>query len=53
VNLKIINELEFIKGKVYKNFDLKNLTTFKIGGKVDYLIMDLHQCPKISRRAND
>jgi UDP-N-acetylmuramate dehydrogenase len=57
VNLKIINELEFIKGKVYKNFDLKNLTTFKIGGKVDYLIIpqdieDIRVILKIGRDKN-
>jgi len=39
--LKLKDEILFnlIKGKVYKNYEIKNMTTFKVGGKVDYLII--------------
>lgn len=39
MNLKVLNDFKLIKGKVFKNFDIKNLTTFKVGGKVDYLVI--------------
>lgn len=31
--------LNLIKGKIYKDYEIKNITTFKIGGKVDYLVI--------------
>jgi len=39
--LKLKDEILFnlIKGKIYKDFEIKNMTTFKVGGKVDYLII--------------
>ncbi len=57
MNVKLSNDLDLIKGKVYKNFDLKNLTTFKIGGKADYLVIpqdieDIRTTLKIGRDKN-
>lgn len=39
--MKLKDEILFnqIKGKIYKDFEIKNMTTFKVGGKVDYLII--------------
>ncbi|HOC53143.1 MAG TPA: UDP-N-acetylmuramate dehydrogenase [Caldisericia bacterium] len=39
--MKLKDEILFnlIKGKIYKNYEIKNMTTFKVGGKVDYLII--------------
>jgi len=39
--LKLKDEILFnqIKGKIYKDFEIKNMTTFKVGGNVDYLII--------------
>ena len=31
--------LKFVKGKVIRDAELKNFTTFKVGGKVDFLII--------------
>lgn len=31
--------LNLIKGKIYKDYEIKNITTFKVGGKVDYLVI--------------
>lgn len=30
---------KFVKGKVIRNAELKNFTTFKVGGKVDFLVI--------------
>lgn len=39
--MKLKDEILFnqIKGKIYKDFEIKNMTTFKVGGNVDYLII--------------
>ncbi|MCX8095594.1 MAG: UDP-N-acetylmuramate dehydrogenase [Caldisericia bacterium] len=39
MSLKVYKDFELIKGRVFKNYDIKNLTTFKVGGKVDYLVI--------------
>lgn len=47
----------FIKGDVYRDFEIKNFTTFKVGGKVDYFIIpkdyeDIKLTLKIGRDYN-
>jgi len=37
--LKDKSLINLIKGKIYKDFEIKNITTFKVGGKVDYLVI--------------
>ncbi|MGQ9845105.1 MAG: UDP-N-acetylmuramate dehydrogenase [Caldisericia bacterium] len=39
MKLKDKTLLNQIKGKIYKDYEIKNITTFKVGGKVDYLII--------------
>jgi len=39
VSLGILNDFKLIKGEVFSNYELRKLTTFKVGGKVDYLII--------------
>lgn len=39
MSLSLLNDFKLIKGRVFRNFEIKNLTTFKVGGKVDYLVI--------------
>lgn len=39
MNIGLINDFKLIKGKVLKNYNIKNLTTFRVGGFVDYLVI--------------
>lgn len=39
MKLKDKSLINLIKGKIYKDFEIKNITTFKVGGKVDYLVI--------------
>jgi UDP-N-acetylmuramate dehydrogenase len=39
VSLSLLNDFKLIKGRVFRDFEIKNLTTFKVGGKVDYLVI--------------
>ncbi|MGB9749936.1 MAG: UDP-N-acetylmuramate dehydrogenase [Caldisericia bacterium] len=39
MSLKDKSLINLIKGKIYKDFEIKNITTFKVGGKVDYLVI--------------
>jgi len=39
LKLKDKSLINLIKGKIYKDFEIKNITTFKVGGKVDYLVI--------------
>lgn len=39
MNLSLLNDFKLIKGNVYRDFEIKNFTTFKVGGKVDYFVI--------------
>ncbi|MDI6861104.1 MAG: UDP-N-acetylmuramate dehydrogenase [Caldisericia bacterium] len=39
MSLSLLNDFKLIKGRVFRDFEIKNLTTFKVGGKVDYLVI--------------